>query len=891
MLVYRFNNLLPVFDSTGYKKSLVIVFCFVLLFMIGISTGYSQEKYSIVVDPSADRKVEYGLNLLELALKEKGIRFERVATVEKATGKQLIVVGLSNGQDGLLRFTRTENRIVPAVPEAYAIWKGEHNGKPVLVLRGFDEQVVMYALQEVAMRMGWGTKNQPFEFIEEVTTKPEFETRAVAMYTMHRTVWENKLYDKRYWEKYFDMLSQNRFNSLVIIFGYENGGFLAPPYPYFFDVPGFPDVRMVGLTKEQQSRNLTALNDVIDMAHGYGIRITLGIWDHIYRGGVQAGEMPGLENALREPTPGLVWGVKADNLIPYTKAALSEFIKKFPHIDGIEFRMHWESGLRAEEQEGFWKDIFRSIKAEVPNMNFTLRAKDMPESVVQAALDEGVKFRIESKYWMEQVGMPWHPVHINRPDQMNRRHGYADMLRYPQDYKMYWRLWTGGTQRMLVSGSPEYARRYIESAKIYNGDAYEVIEPLATKMVTMPHDAEPFELLAPQYKYYDYEIERYWNFFHVFGRIGYDLNQSPIVWQKEFERRFGKAALYIEQALHQASWVLPRVVATCYNYARFPTTYGWPEKQALDSLPRYASAEGTDIQIFASFDEEAQLMIENRTTAKLLPSINSVWFKQQSESINDLIRQAENVAGKSRSKEFNSTITDLKILSNMALYHSRRIPAAVNYRLFVRTNDPAALDRAIEHEKNAIQAWKQLIDAAGDVYSKTLNFGVSGGTYPDRMTRNLKGHWIDELVILEEGLTKLEKQREYLKVENNTVKAPEYKAVDRSSNATLFDVKLDIIESNPVNKALKIQAKVTGAEGIRSVRLRYRPMNQMIEYSTLRMDSSGENDVYEATIPLQDINPRFDLMYFIEVIDNAGNGMIYPDFDVQAPYVVVKLVR
>ena len=859
------------------------------LFLTGIVFGYSQD-YSIVVDPAAGQKVMYGLDLVEKALSNKGVTFKRVPTIEHAAGKGLIVVGLSTEQGSLTQIMRSENRVVPTVPESYAIWKGIFNGKMLLALGGHDEQGLMYALQEVAMRIGWGSKKEPFAFVEQVTEKPEFETRAVAMYTFHRTVWENKLFDKRYWERYFDMLSQNRFNSLVIIFGYENGGFLAPPYPYFFDVPGYPDVRMVGLTKEEQVRNLSALNEVVEMAHGYGIRITLGIWDHIYRGGVQAGEMPGLENALKEPTEGLVWGVNANNLIPYTKAALSQFIKKFPNIDGIEFRMHWESGLRESEQEGFWKDVFSSLKAEAPNMNFVLRAKDMPESVVQAALDVGIRFRIESKYWMEQVGMPWHPLHINRPDQMNRRHGYADMLRYPQDYTMYWRLWIGGTHRILLMGSPEYARRFIESAKIYDGDAYEVIEPLATKMVTMPHKDKPFELLAPQYQYYDYEFERYWNFFNVFGRIGYNLNQSPTVWQKEFERRFGKAAPYIEQALHQASWILPRVVASCYNYARFPTTYGWPEKQALDSLPLYAMVEATDTQVFANFDEEAQLLIDKRTTSKLLPSINSAWFQQRSNTVLELIHQAENAVGRNRSKEFLSTVTDLKILSNMALYHSRRIPAAVNYRLYVRTKDPAALDRAIEHEQSAIEAWKQLIEAAGDFYSPTLNFGVTGSTYPDGMTRNLRGHWRDELLILEEGMANLIKLRTSLKTEN-AVKAPEYRVASNPTNAALFQAKLDIVESHPVHSALKIQVKVTGEHGIRSVRLRYRPMNQMFEYSTLRMNPSNDEDIYEATIPVQDINPRFDLMYFIEVIDNNGNGMMYPDFELQAPYVIVKLDR
>ena len=89
---------------------------------------------------------------------------------------------------------------------------------------------------------------------------------------------------------------------------------------------------------------------------------------------------------------------------------------------------------------------------------------------------------------------------------------------------------------------PEYVRRFAESTHLYDGDGYEVNEPLATKMEAQPHDAKPFDLLNSQYRYYDYEFERYWHFFQVFGRIGYNPETSPDLWQKEFEKRFGKKA-------------------------------------------------------------------------------------------------------------------------------------------------------------------------------------------------------------------------------------------------------------------------------------------------------------------------------------------------------------
>ena len=876
------------------KKKTILLLGFICALLVNPLTGFAQDKVSIIVDAEIDRRVEYGLGKLEAALKEKGFNTERIENVSgnKADGKYAIMAGVTvmDEQEGVAEFVWGQGVKDSLSPEGLIITRPYRNNPRALALCGDDEQGLMYALLEAALRISWATKENPFEFIENVEEKPEMATRAISMYTMHRTLWERKLYDKNYWEKYFDMLSQNRFNSFVIIFGYENGGFMAPPYPYFFDVPGYPDVRMVGITPEEQQRNLAALNEVIELAHQRGIRVTLGIWDHIYRGGVQAGGTSGWENALKEPTEGLVWGVTADNLIPYTKAALSCFVEYFPNVDAIEFRMHNESGLKNSEQEDFWKDVFKSLKTTAPHINYVLRAKEMPESVVQAALDEGIHFLIETKYWMEQMGMPWHPAHINKQDQMNRRHGYADMLYYPQEYKMYWRMWTGGTARILLWGNPEYARRFIESAKLYDGDSYEVVEPLATKMVTRPHNDEPFELLDPKYKYYDYEFERYWHFYQVFGRLGYNSDQTPDIWQKEFGDRFGKAAPDLEQAIHQASWVLPRIVASCYHYNGFPTTRGWAEKQALGKLPQYATAEGSDIQSFASFDEEAQLLIERGETPKLRPSINSAWLQERSESINALVRKAENNAGDNQSNEFISTITDLKILSNLALYHSRRIPAAVNYRIFVRTNDVVALDKAIEHEKNAINAWKQIVEAAGDVYSRSLDFGVQG-SFSNPFRQDLRGHWSDELVYLESGLAELEKQRAEFKAEGDTVKAPEYHAAARSDNGVLFHVDLEKIETAPVGKAITIRAKVTGVNGLKWVLLRYRPLNQMFEYATLPMTPTAEKDIYEVSIPAQEINPRFDLMYFIEVMDTSGNGKIYPDMNTQTPYIEIKLIR
>jgi len=839
---------------------------------------------SLIINDDAAGPVQHGLAKLRLVLEEEGARIEQTSSLQQAKGEAVVVAGLASGGGEPAKLI-TELRLTPpTATESLLIRKINREGKTLVLATGADERGLMYALLDVADRVGWAkSAEQPFSEVRDTEEKPYTPERALSLYTFNRAYWESRFYDDVYWARYLDLLAQNRFNSLVVIFGYENGGFLSPCYPYFFDVDGFPGVRMVGITPAQQKRNLDALNHLIQMTHDRGLRFTVGIWDHIYRGGVQGGGIPGADEAMKKPVPGLVWGVTGENLVAYTKAALAEFVRQVPALDAIQFRMHDESGLKNSEQEAFWRDVFQMMKRTAPNLRLDLRAKGLPDSVIQSAVEAGVPFRITTKYWMEQMGLPFHPTHINRQNQFDRRHSYADMLSYPQRYKMHWRLWNGGTARVLLWGDPEYARRFAESSHLYDGDGFEVNEPLCTKMEAQPHDAKPFDLLTPSHRYYDYEFERYWHFFQVFGRIGYNTNAPAEVWQREFKKRFGKeAAPFIEEGLHRASGVLPRIVASCYPYWAFPMTRGWAEKQRLGDLPAYAKAEGSDIEQFASFDEEAKLVLEHGETAKIRPAANSRWFGQAATNIQTEIDEAEKRIGTHRSKEFGSTITDLKILAGLARFHSRRIPAAVCYRLFERTRDPEALDEAINHERSAVEAWRELVAAAGDFYAEDLMMGVRGA--------DLCGHWKDELVMLEKGLAVLETQRRNLGPGGGSNPAPRYQP-STAADSEPPTVTHQRVLSSPAEKPLTITAEVRDAAGVKWVHLRYRSVNQHQDYRTLPMLSTGKKNIYQTVIPAEHVIPKWDLMYFIEAMDEQGNGAIYPDLEKETPYVVVKLQR
>jgi hypothetical protein len=841
-------------------------------------------RVSILHDGTPGRAARHGLATLEAALRARGLDVERPASPGAATGARLIIAGPCGGTGEAARSLRAVGVSPPDAPQSLAIRTVTLRGKPALLLCGADDVGEMYAALDAAERVGWATAANPFGAIRATTERPHVLDRSLSMYTMHRAYWESRFHDETYWTRYLDLLAADRFNRLLIVLGYENGGFLAPPYPYFFDTPGFPQVRMRDLTAEQQRRNLAALNRLIEMAHDRGIAVTLGIWDHIYRAGVQTGGAQWLAAYRDRPVPNTVEGVTAENLNAYTLASLDQLLTSVPALDAIQFRVHEESGLKAEEMEGFWRVVFQRVQQRRPGMLLEARAKGTPDAVIATALAQGVNLRVETKYWMEQMGLPFHPVHVNPPDQQNRRHGYADLLRYPQRYQMNWRLWNGGTARVLLWGDPEYVRRYSASTALYDSPNWDVNEPLATKMEAQPPDAAPFALMPEKYRSYDYEFERYWYFYRLWGRLGYDPDTPAEVWQRELARRFGAAAPHVEAGLARASRVLPMVVAAVYPYRLFPTTRGWAERQPLGrTLAEYARNEGSDVELFESLAAAAQRLAAGGATAKRTPEATARWLDATADSVLAHVAAADRAAGARHGAELETALTDLRILAGLARFHARRARAAVQYDLFGITHDSTALDAAIAGERAAVDAWRGMVDAAGDRYAFDLAMGAC--------SYDLCGHWRDALPGLEAGLRQLEQLRP-----GRSTAALEGAVRPKAAGASTADTSAPVVRHTPVASApagqpLRIAATVTDPSGVRSVRLRYRHVTQFEDYETLEMTPTGRPGEYVATVPGEAIAPAWDFMYFIESIDGAGNGAMWPDFLREAPYVIVRVRR
>ncbi len=276
----------------------------VLALLLLCAPALAAQKVAVITDGAIIPPAAHGLAKLEQSLRAKGYEL-----ADPAGADYLILAGVRSPNGEITKALNGLKAPLPDGPEALTIHRANYRGKPAVFLCGADAQGLMYAALDTAERISWTTgTGSPFQNLRDVSEKPYLTERGVSIYTMQRAYFESRLYDEQYWRRYFDLLAASRINTFIVIFGYENGGFMAPLYPYFFDVDGFPGVQLVGITREQQARNTAAFKAMMKLAHERGIDVTAGIWDHIYRGGVQGGGIPGASETAGKRVPGLVLG-------------------------------------------------------------------------------------------------------------------------------------------------------------------------------------------------------------------------------------------------------------------------------------------------------------------------------------------------------------------------------------------------------------------------------------------------------------------------------------------------------------------------------------------------------------------------------------------------------
>ena len=876
----------------GTKLLLSLAVCVSPLIVAGTSLAAEGEQVTLVIDRPISAPVRFAVRELRRALRQKQIGVAEAKTVP-ATKQPVFVIGIADKSSKLDRILEDHALSLPSPAESLLLKKIRDELQQTLLVAGRDVRGLTYAILELARTIELApTEKGWFDVIPEITESPWLRTRSITMQLFNEELDSQWYFDEDFWRSYFAMLARYRYNNFSLTFAHQTN-YMNPAYPWLLKVPEYPSVRVDGLTDQARNRNLEMLRRISELAHEYAIDFTFGLWTQ------QPVEVYGrtyLENFPQGPKSG-----------DYCAKALRRLLQACPAIDGVQFRMNIESGIPEDEQKAYFQAQFDAIANCGRPVRLDLRFKGLRQQTIDQAIESGVEVTVSTKFWCEHMGLPFHPTTEDRKWRESR-YGYGAMLHKPRNYRVVYRLWSVGSQRLLLWGDPAYAARFAQSCTLGGGEGFEVFAPLTNK--GFGNQPGRWRIFADRsYEHFRWEQERYWLFYLAFGRLGYNPNTEAECWRREFRHRFGDAAEAVEQAYRQASQIIPLLTATRLFSAsewRF-----WPEMNPGGPVSAYAAIQPSDYgQFYAirpwrrvegwmaedwhgghtGFVEDA---IKDRVRAKWTPIQVSRELHRLADRTQHAVSAArEQLTSKDGGQadrlpnEFRATELDLGVLAQLARYHAEKLRAATHLEFFRVTADAGRLKPALVHIKKAATAWENIVRVTQGVYHDNLVFGHDEQRRPRTKQAILahSGHWSDRRAEVRNDVDYVQKL-----VADHGDAGQDYREFPGERPTG----ELPRVVHVPVNKInagepLRISARVTCPQPLRRVLLHYRNLDQTDDWQHLAMKETGDG-LFTATIPGEAVSARYDLMYYLEA-RLTGGGTLWPDWRKQQPYVVVPTI-
>ena len=805
----------------------------------------------LIIDGDLARGPSLAVEKLAAVLNSHG---ETVQVVDAPGEEPSLLIGLAGRSDVVARAMASSDLVCPSAPESILLSPLPPNQ---FLIAGSDERGLTYALLEAARAIqiaplaGGSVSASLLDNIPTEVGSPYLRWRSMQLFICNRELEREWFYDEECWEEYLDQLALYRYNNLSLTFGHQIA-YMSPPYPFLLDLPEFPKVRAADFTPEQRSDNLNMLRFISKSAQLRGLHFTLGIWSqHAHEYG--------------EP---MVEGLTNDILAEYNAAGLARVLAACPDIDGVQFRMNEESGVGEDCQAEFYEPQFRAIAECGRPIRLDLRAKGLAESTIDLAQRLVPNTVVSTKHWCEHLGMPYSMPMIQRRDYRSyRRYGTWDLLRKPRTYPLIHRLWSAGSQRVLLWGDPEWVKRFVGSCSA-SGDGFEVMAPLTNKGV---RDQQPAWLAYSErsaYKGHADERERFWLFNLLFGRLGYDPDAAPDLFRRELRHRYGESAGDVEQLYSVGSQILPLLTTVLQMSASLWTF--WPERYAGRSLDEDARIEPSDPTRFYRIHEYVHDVLEGRLSGKWTPL-----------QVASLLRE---LAGKTRlaiaridqtMTELRYTCLDFSILSHLAEYHACRMDAVTYMALYRRTKDPGHLPSVRQHLEQSRVHWNALAAAADGDYADDLVFGFR--------EKGHCGHWKDDLAVEERDLAIVQglmSERE--QTPTTTFQWPGG-IVHPPAPGLNFRPPLEAEPS--ADLPLRIYLEASEERSVRAVHCFYRIAHQALEFESIKMEAGKRR--YEAVIPGDVIEAAWDLMLFFDFEFSDGSATRWPDWRTETPYFVI----
>ena len=873
--------------------------------------NFIAQRVSIILDPAdpiaMSGPVQWAAKELETALTSKGVtvnRFEKLA--QAAKGDLCIAISGSNSSMGK-EFLKDFKTKIPAVPEALGLVPLKSAGKSVLLATGHDNRGLVYALLELADRVNNAT--QPLASL--TVQKAIVEQPANVVRSLNRLFvsdiedkpWYN---DREMWPKYLTMLATQRFNrfNLSMGIGYDflrnvTDGYFLFAYPFLLSVPGH-NVYVPELPDAERDRNLEMLKFISKETVARGIEFRLGIWMHGYEW-------------LNSPNPNYtIKGLTAATHGSYCRDAVRLLLQSCPDVSGITFRIHGESGVE-EGSYDFWKMVFEGVATCGRKVEMDLHTKGIDQPMLDTALASGVPVALSPKYWAEHLGLPYHQADIRaleipRPNRQTSglmnlsdgsrsfmRYGYGDLLKEDRPYTMLHRIWPG-TQRLLLSGDPLMSAEMSKAFAFCGSVGAELMEPLSFKGrrgsgIAGDRCAYADASLKPRWDW-----EKYVYSLRLFGRMLYNPDTEAEVWRRHTRMEYGSAADATEQALANATRILP-LILTAHGTSAGNNTY-WPEMYVNHPIsnttirhpysdspsPRvFGNVSPMDPQLFIGINDFTRELLKGERSGKYSPIEAAQWLEDYANTAAKYLAQAVAKTSDKQRPEFRRMAIDVSMQIELGRFFATKFRSGVLYGIFEQSGDRNALEESLKAYRHARDIWSAMANSVKDVYKPDVTVGEN---------TQLRGHWLDRLPAMDLDILDIAKKLDAEKAKGNAIPQPERVQLairEALGHPQRGSAACRHIQQEKFQAGQSLNVQFSFDKMPKSARLYYRHVNQAERFESVEMQASGKS--YRAAIPDAYTNSPYPLQYYVELRESPEKAWLYPGFEadlMNQPYFVVR---
>ena len=520
--------------------------------------------------------------------------------------------------------------------------------------------------------------------------------------------------DIKYWEKFLDMMAENRFNVLTL--------WNLHPFPYMIRPANFPYACQFE-SDEELAGWQTFYHQLFKMAYDRGIETYLVNWNiFVSEGFAKEHHLPRLGNISVQKgiSPEI-----AKLAQQYNKECVTQVLNEYPYLTGFGVSLgEAMGGMTATEREEWilntiiagMQEVDRPVKLihRVPFSAGLVNGGSTSlttEKITRSALENITG--MEGPIWLE-AKFNW--SHGHSTPKLVKVHGgeLKDTYWNPptEKFKMNWMI-RNEDFFMLRWGVPDFIREHIAlNVNEHIGGYYigsECYIPALDYMTKLEH---------PQW---ENAFERQWLFYKLWGRLLYNTETEDEIFKDEFIYRYGKHGAALLEAYSMASQ-MPLLYASFIDVNNDKSLYS----EGILARDRRDSSEFLNMNLmikkgsldpsFLSTREFVDRIIAEKaihgdelTPLELADSLNKL--SQLAQTLVRNIDVSNNIA-------LQYEVADIRTWSKLADYFAEKLRGAVAMHTFERTGNTNEKEAAIAYLQKALTEWDKVIEITAPIYKE-----------------------------------------------------------------------------------------------------------------------------------------------------------------------------